>query len=74
MFKQNKNKSVYQSITLREREALFRLLISNILDNMVRKNIIPTLNSLSELQYFMKFKGLNTCEWQVNLLDIVYEI
>ena len=40
---------------------------------MIQKNIIATLNSLSELQYFMKFKGLNTCEWQVNLLDIVYE-
>ena len=76
MFKHNKNVSVSQSITLREKLCLgyFWLLISKILYHRVRKNIIVTLNSLSELQYFMKLKGLNTYEWQLNLLDIVYEI
>ena len=69
----NKNVSVDQSYS--EREALFWLLISKTIYNGIRKNIIiATLYLLSELQYFMKFKGLSTCEWQVNLPDLVYEI
>ena len=63
------------SVFYYEGEPLFRLLISKTSYNGIRKNIIiATPYSLSELECFMKFKGFKTCEWQVNLLDIVDEI